>query len=105
MVVVLPSRLSDLSDDELEALEWSIGCERRYRRAVAARSQAAVAEGAAVAPEPTPEEEPAAVYCYITKHGRCWHRRKTCQHLRRSGTITELLEIPKEKLPCKTCAS
>ena len=104
MVVVLPSRLSDLSDDELDALEWSIGRERAYRTVVAAQSQAAAAEGAAAAPEPTPEEEPAAVYCYITKHGRCWHRRKTCQHLRKSCTITELRETPKDKRPCKTCA-
>ena len=105
MVVVLPSRLSDLSDDELEALEWSFRCERRYRTGVAARSQAAAAEGAAAAPKPTPKEEPAAVYVYITNHGRCWHRRKTCRHLRNSRTITELLEIPKDKRPCKTCAS
>ena len=105
MVVVLPSRLSDLSDDGLDALEWSIGCERRYRRAVAARSQAAVAEGAAVAPEPTPVEEPVAVYCYISQHGRCWHRRKTCPGLRQARTITELLEIPKDKRPCKVCGS
>ena len=105
MVAVLPSRLSDLSDDELDALACSIAREQAHREALAARSQAAAAEAAAAAPKPTPKEEPAAVYVYITNHGRCWHRRKTCQHLRNSRTITELLEIPKDKRPCKTCAS
>ena len=105
MVVVFPSRLSDLSDDELDALEWSIGRERAYRTSVAAHSQAAAAEGAAAAPEPTPEEEPAAVYCYISQHGRCWHRRMTCPGLRQARSITELPEIPKDKRPCKACAS
>jgi len=100
MVLGLLGRLSDLSDEELNTLALAIGTEL-------ARRANPDATGTEPAAEPEAPAPPAPVY--VTLYGRCWHRQRSCGHLRRSKTVREVPHpweadvAVTSRRPCKDC--